>query len=144
MLLKNKKAYSDYEILDTYETGIVLKGYEVKTLRSKQGNLKGSHVSIKENAPWIVNFNIPRYQYTSFEIDTKREKKLLMSKKEIEKLDVAQNQKGITIIPLEVYLKGKHVKVKVGVCRGKKKHDKRHDLKKRAQDMEIKRAIKDR
>lgn len=142
-LAKNKKAYHDYEVLETFEAGIRLSGPEVKSLREHKANLKGSFASIWKGEMFADNIHISPYRFApdSSYNPTKR-RKLLLHQKEILKIGTKINEKGTTIIPLEIYLKGSLIKVKIGLCRGRKLYDKREMLKKRDQDMEVKREMK--
>ncbi|MBD3360266.1 SsrA-binding protein SmpB [Candidatus Peregrinibacteria bacterium] len=143
ILAKNKKAYHDYEILDTYEAGMALNGDEVKAIKNHQANLKGSFVDIEKDEAYINEMHVSRYKFSSrIEYNPTRKRKLLLHKKQILKIDQEISQKGITAIPLELYSKNGRVKAKIGICRGKKLHDKRETLKKRAQEMEIKKQLK--
>ena len=140
---KNKKAYHDYEILEDFEAGIALNGDEVKSIRNNQANLKGAHVVVEKDEAFITDMHISRYKHSSNKAyEPTRKRKIILHKKEIYKIDKEITQKGITAVPLSLYSKKGLIKVKIGICRGKKLHDKRADLKKRAQDMEIKRSIK--
>lgn len=140
---KNKKAYHDYEILEELTAGIVLNGDEVKSIKASQVNLKGSFIGVINNEAFINEAHISKYKFSARqENDPTRQRKLLLSKREILKIDKEINQKGITAIPLELFSKGGLIKLKIGICRGKKLHDKRDDLKKRGQEMEIKRELK--
>lgn len=141
-LIQNKKAYFDYEILEKIEAGIKLFGFEVKSLKKSQGSLLGSHVIIRGNEGFVVNMDISPYQVanTPKEYDPKRNRKLLLNKKEISKLSEYEKQKGLTIIPLLVYNKGKKLKLEIAVVRGKKKYDKREAIKKRDSEREMRRA----
>lgn len=139
---KNKKAYAFYEVLDKFEAGVQLAGGEVKSVKAGQLNLKGSYVDIAENAAWLRNVHVTNYKYDHSPQDPARVRKLLLHKEQLLKLEQLQKQKGITIIPLEVYGIKNLVKVLIGVCRGKKTHDRREDLKKKAQNIDIKRALK--
>lgn len=141
-LIQNKKAYFDYEILEKIEAGIKLFGFEVKSLKKSQGSLLGSHVIIRGNEGFVVNMDISPYQVanTLKEYDPKRNRKLLLNKKEISKLSEYEKQKGLTIIPLLVYNKGKKLKLEIAVVRGKKKYDKREAIKKRDSEREMRRA----
>lgn len=142
-LAKNKKAYHDYEILDTYEAGIALNGDEVKAIKNHQANLKGSFVDTENDEAYINEMHVSRYKFSSRkEYNPTRKRKLLLHKKQILKINQEISQKGITAIPLELYSKNGRVKVKIGICRGKKLHDKRETLKKLAQEMEIKKQLK--
>lgn len=140
---KNKKAYHDYEILETFESGIVLNGDEVKSIKNGHSNLKGAYVDTLNEEAYLNEAHVSRYANSSrLAHDPTRKRKLLLSKKEILKIDEAINQAGVTAIPLELYAKKGLIKLSVGICRGKKLHDKRNALKKRDQDIEVKRLLK--
>lgn len=140
---KNKKALHDYEVLESFEAGIVLNGAEVKSIQNSQVNLKGSYVEIRNEEAISTGIHISPYKYASNKkLEPARNRKLLLHKKEILKIDSAISQKGITAIPLEIYSKKGLIKLKIGICRGKKLHDKRAELKRRSQEIDIKRALK--
>ncbi len=143
-LVEHKKARLDYEILEEYEAGIELLGHEVKSLRNKHGKLEGAHIIVRGGEAYVVGMSIPAYQpaNTNKEYDPSRSRKLLLTKKEILQLAEAEGQKGLTIVPLSVYNKGRSLKVKVAVARGRKKFDKRAVLKKRDTDRDIRRTLK--
>lgn len=142
-LSKNKKAFHDYEILEKYEAGIVLNGDEVKSIKGGQANLKGSFVDVFNDEAFLNEAHVSRYKNSSRkDYDPTRKRKLLLHGKQINKIHQLINQKGITAIPLELYLNKGLIKLEIGICRGKKLHDKRHDLKKKSQDLEIKRQLK--
>lgn len=145
-LVYNKKIGLDYEILETFEAGIELLGIEVKSLRKNQGSLLGSHVTVRGGEAFLISSNIPPYQEknapTSY--DPKRNRRVLLTKKEIAKLASIDSKKGLTIVPISLYNKGKKIKVEIAVVRGKKKFDKRQDIKKRDTDREIRRQFSDR
>lgn len=143
-LIQNKKAYFNYEILERVEAGIELLGFEVKSLKSSQGSLEGAHITIRGNEAYLINMQIPPYQpaNTPKDYDPMRNRKLLLTKKEIIDLGKTEGQKGLTIIPLSVYNKGRKVKLEIAVVRGKKKYDKRESIKKRDTDREIRRSLK--
>jgi len=143
-LIQNKKAHFNYEILEKYEVGIELLGFEVKSLKKGQGNLEGSHITIRGNEAFIINMQIPPYQpaNTPKDYDPLRNRRLLLTKKEIASLLGEEKQKGLTIIPLSVYNKGRKLKLEIAVVRGKKKYDKRETIKKRDTDREIRRTLK--
>ncbi len=144
ILINNKKAKFNYEILDTYEAGIVLSGIEVKSLKSGQGNLVGSYVIIRGNEAFLVEAEIPGYQKTNTpdSFEPRRPRKLLLNKKELLKLIEQENQKGLTLIPLSLYNKGRNIKLSFAVARGKKTHDKRQTIRRREADREINRTLK--
>lgn len=143
-LIQNKKAHFNYEILERIEAGIELLGFEAKSLKGGQGSLEGAHITIRGNEAFVINMQIPLYQpaNTPKDYDPIRNRKLLLTKKEIIDLGKKEGQKGLTIIPLSVYNKGKKVKLEIAVVRGNKKYDKRETIKKRDTDREIERDLK--
>jgi len=143
-LVANKKAYFNYEILEKLEAGIELLGFEVKSLKKGQGSLEGSHVTVRGSEAFVTGMQIPPYQpaNTPKDYDLIRNRKLLLTKKEIAKLSGEENQKGLTIIPLSVYNKGRKLKIEIAVVRGKKKYDKRETIKKRDTERDIRRELK--
>lgn len=140
---KNKKAYHDYEILETYEAGIALNGDEVKSIKNSQANLKGGFVDTENEEAFLNEVHVSKYKNSARKTnEPTRKRKLILHKKEIIEIETATNQKGVTAIPLELYAKKGLIKVKIGICRGKKLYDKREALKKRSQEIEIKRQLK--
>lgn len=140
---KNKKVFHDYEILEKFEAGIVLLGDEVKSIKGNQANLKGSFIDVSKDEAFINNMHISHYKQSSnLSLDPVRIRKLILHKREIEKIDEAITQKGVTCIPIELYPKKGLIKVQIGICRGKKLYDKRESLKKRDQQIEIDRQVK--
>jgi len=141
VIATNKRAYFDYEILETYEAGIELKGFEVKAVKSGRINLAGSYVIIHNNQAWLLNTDIPPYQpkNTPADYDSKRTRRLLLNKSEIKSLIGRTQEKGLTLIPLKVYTKGKggKIKVEIGLAKSRKKVDKRELIKKREDLREI-------
>ena len=145
MEIKNKKAYFDYEILEEYEAGIVLKGTEIKSIRAGKANLKDSYAIIRNNEVFLLNTHISHYEQGNiFNHDETRTRKLLLHKKEILKIKEALEQKGLTLIPLKLYFKENYAKIILGLAKGKKLYDKRESIKKRDNLIEIKREIKNR
>ena len=141
----NRKARHDYFVIDTYETGIELFGTEVKSLRAGSVNLKDSWCSIDDGELFVMGMHISPYEKGNiFNRDPMRVRKLLMHKKEIMKLLGLIKQESYTLIPLSLYFKGSRVKLEMGLCKGKKLHDKREDMAKRDAKREIERAIKER
>ncbi|MEK7579340.1 MAG: SsrA-binding protein SmpB [Patescibacteria group bacterium] len=142
--IENRKARRDYTILETLEAGIVLAGYEVKALRTGKGSLEGAHAVARGGEVFLVGMSIAPYQPKNTPIDYEpdRARKLLLNKKEMLHIAETEGQKGLTIVPLSVYNKGRFVKVSLGIMRGKKKYDKREDLKKRESDRDIERSLK--
>jgi SsrA-binding protein len=145
IITQNKKAYAEYTVLDKIEAGIVLKGDEVKSLRAGHVNLTGSFVTVHGGELNIINMHISPYShaYTKSEEFARRSRKLLVHKKELHQLLGQVSKKGITLIPLKLYFneKGK-VKVEVGLCKHKKAHDRREELKERDIQRETRRDIK--
>ncbi len=138
----NKKAYHDYFIEDTFEAGIVLTGSEVKSARLGQVNLKDSYAVIKNGELLLLGLHITPYEKGSFfNPDARRTRKLLMHKAEIRKLKQKTEQKGYTIVVTKLYFKQALLKAEVALARGKELHDKRETLKRRQQEMDIKRAL---
>ena len=145
LIANNKKAYHDYFILDTYETGISLAGTEVKSLRMGKCSIKESFVRIENGEVFIYGMHISPYEKGNiFNKDLLRPRKLLLHKYEINKLLGKTKEKGIAIVPLKVYFKGSLVKVEIGLAKGKKLYDKRQDMAKRDAKREMERALKDR
>ncbi len=145
MIAVNRKARHDYFVLETYETGIELFGTEVKSLRAGGVNLKDSWCSIDDGELFVMGMHISPYEKGNiFNRDPLRVRKLLMHKKEIMRLFGVVKQDGCTLIPLSLYFKGSRVKLELGLCKGKKLHDKREDMAKRDAKREIERAMKER
>jgi len=143
-LVENKKAHFDYEILEKFEAGIVLLGTEVKSIKNGRINLAGSYIVQKENEFFLINSNIPPYQPGNApkDYDPLRSRKILLQRKEIDYLIGKTKQKGLTLLPLNVYTKGGKIKVEFGLAQGKKKFDKRESIKKREAQREIDRNLK--
>lgn len=132
VIANNKKAYHDYFIEETYEAGIVLAGTEVKSIRQGSCSVKESFIKIKNSEAFIYNMHINPYEHGNiFNKEPLRTRKLLLHKREINKMIGETTQKGMTIVPLKVYIKGSLVKVEIGLARGKKLHDKRDDIAKK-------------
>lgn len=145
ILAQNKKAWHDYFIDEKYEAGIELFGTEVKSIRAGQVNLKDSYCDIKDGEIFVVGMHISPYEHGNiYNKDPLRRRRLLMHKREILKLHGLAAQKGVSLIPLSLYFSGSHVKVEVGLCRGKKLYDKRESIASRDADREIERKMKDR
>lgn len=145
IIAQNKKAWHDYFVDEKYEAGIALFGTEVKSIRAGAVNLKDSYCTVKDGELYAVGIHISPYEHGNiYNREPMRDRKLLMHKKEILKLGGWTQQKGLTLIPLSLYFSGSHVKVEVGVCRGKKLYDKRDSAAKAESDREIERRMKDR
>lgn len=142
-LVSNRRAYYDYEILETYEVGVVLQGAEVKSLRESQASLDEAYVRVIEGELWLIGAYIAPYRYGSFDQPAeRRDRKLLMQKREIARLKMWTQEKGLTLVPLGLYLKKGRIKLRIGRGRGKKSHDKRASIKERAEDRRIQNAMR--
>lgn len=132
LIAQNKKARFNYSIEDTYECGIELQGTEVKSFKNGNISFPDAFAEIIKNEVWVKNLHISEYTFSSiFNHNPDRPKKLLLHKEEIKRLDRKVQEKGFTLIPIDFYLKNGRVKVKLGVCKGKKQFDKRSDIKER-------------
>lgn len=146
-ICSNRRAFHDYEILETWEAGIVLFGTEVKSLRDHGGSLQDSYILVDDALNVILkNASIAPYRFggVAFNHAEKRERKLLVHKREALKLKNLSQEKGLTLIPLAIYLKNGFMKVKIASARGKKNYDKRAALKEREHEKAINRALRDR
>ena len=144
LVSKNPVARHNYDIKDTLEAGIVLTGTEIKSIRLGKVNLKDSYVNIKNGEAYIYGMHISPYEYGNiFNKDPLRTRKLLLNKKEIEKLSNLIKQQGFSLIPISLYFKGSFVKIELGIGKGKKLYDKRNDIAKKEAEIKIKRALKE-
>lgn len=143
-LADNKKARFDYEIVETLEAGIELFGMEVKSIKTHGATLDGAYVTIRGGEAYMMQMSVPPYQpsNTPPDYDPLRIRKLLLTKREIRKLADIEAGKGLTIVPIKVYNKGKKVKIEIGIARGKKQFDKRATIQKRETDRDIRRTLK--
>ena len=143
-IAKNKKAFHDYVIEARYEAGLSLVGSEVKSLRLGRGSISEGYGLIREGQAWLVNVSIPTLAHASYmNHGERRDRKLLLHRKEIDKLDTATRQKGYTLIPLELYFSDNNVvKVEMGLARGKAQFDKRASAKERDAQKDIQRALR--
>ncbi len=141
---QNKKAYFNYDILEKIEAGLILNGQEVKSIKQGRVNIKGAHVFLEKGEMYLINVDIPAYQPKNAPADynSKRKRKLLLNKKEINSLIGKIKQKGLTLVPLKIYNKNGRIKTELALVKGKKKTDKRELIKKRDTNREIERAIK--
>ncbi len=143
LINKNKKAYFDYEILQEFTAGIMLTGSEIKSIRAGDINLKGAYVSIDKGEAFLKNAHISKYPHDQSEdYDPFRIRKLLLSKRELHKIENQLNTQGITMVALAIGLAGRFAKLQIGLARGKKKHDKRDSIKGREQKRSLDRLIK--
>lgn len=142
-LAQNKKARHDYRIVSTIEAGIALTGTEIKSVRASRVTLKDGFAQVRNGEVWLMNVHIAQYaQGNRFNHDELRNRKLLLHKKEITRLAGETQRKGVTLVPLKMYLKHGFAKVLLGIAEGKHEYDKRQTLKKRDQEREIRRALK--
>ena len=143
-LIENARARFDYTILEEMEAGLELFGFEVKSLRAKQGSLKGARVVARGGEAFLVGASIPAWQVGNApkDYDTERARRLLLSRNEIARVASAEGQKGLTIIPLTVYNKRRKLKLGIAIVRGKKKEDKRQSIRAREEKRRIERTLK--
>jgi SsrA-binding protein len=142
-LASNRRAFHNYEILESFEAGISLLGTEVKSLRDSGGNIQDGYIRVTDSEIFLLNASITPYQFGNIHNhEERRERKLLMHKKEIRKLKIQSSEKGLTIIPLSLYLKGGKVKVKIALVKGKRTFDKRESIKKRESDRALQREVR--
>jgi SsrA-binding protein len=142
-LVSNKRATYNFEIIETYEAGIALQGTEIKSLRDHGGSLQEAYVKVLSNEVWLVGCNISHYRFGNIHNhEEKRDRKLLMHKREIAKLKEAVQEKGLTLIPLAFYLKNGRVKIKIAIAKGKKNIDKRETIKERDEKRHMQKMIK--
>ena len=145
IISSNRAAYHNYFILDTYEAGIVLKGTEVKSAREGSVNLKEGYVLVRDGQIWLLNVHINQYSHGNRENhDPIRERRLLMHKREIVRLQSKIKEKGLTVVPTKFYFKNGFIKCEIGIARGKKLHDKRETETKKDQEREARSALKQR
>ncbi|MCC7404358.1 MAG: SsrA-binding protein SmpB [Bdellovibrionales bacterium] len=143
LIADNRKARFDYDILDTYEAGIVLMGSEVKALRAGQCTLKDAYVAFQGHEAFLQNSHIPIYKPSSYNNHhPERLRKLLLHEEELNKIAAAIQEKGLSCVPLKIYFKRGKVKVELGLGRGKKKHDKRDSIKKRDVTRELQKSMR--
>jgi SsrA-binding protein len=143
VLLRNKRARHDYFVEWSVEAGVSLVGSEVKSLREAKAVMSDAYATVKNGEAWLINMQITEYPWANrWNHEPKRDRKLLLHRKEIEKLDAASAQQGYTLLPLEVYLKKGRIKVEIGVCKGKKQYDKRQDQKRKDAAREVEAALR--
>lgn len=143
VLCMNKKARGAYDILETIEAGIALSGPEVKSLRGGGGSIKDSYAQITDSEAYIINFHIAPYvQASIFNVDPERKRKLLLHRREITRLSGKIKEKGLTLVPLSVYLKGNLIKVELGLAKGRKEYRKKEVIKERDIQRDMAREVK--
>ncbi|MEL7590139.1 MAG: SsrA-binding protein SmpB [Anaerolineaceae bacterium] len=142
IVAKNRKAHFEYFILETFEAGISLKGSEIKSIRAGQVSLQESYVQVDASQAWLMNSHIASYQAASYsDHDPKRPRRLLLHKKEIRILHAEVKQKGVTVVPVKMYLKNGRAKVEIAIAKGKKLYDKRQDIASKDQKRDIDRFM---
>jgi SsrA-binding protein len=143
LVAQNRSARHEYEVIDTLECGIVLRGSEVKTLRNGRVTLDEAYGRVKGNEVWLVGCDIPEYvQANQFNHEPRRPRKLLLHKREIDKFANRAYEKGLTLVPLKLYFKRGKAKLLLGICKGRKLHDKREAMKKKTMSRDIARAMR--
>jgi len=144
MRIENKKIRQNYEVVESFEAGIVLTGAETKSIKAGQVNLRGARVIIRKKEVWLLGMQVARYKHDGRveKLDLARARKLLMKRREIEQIESKARLAGLTLLPISVYNKGSFVKVEVGLVRGKKKYEKREELKKRKEKRDLARRLK--
>ena len=142
VVARNRKARHEFEVLETFEAGIELKGPEVKSLRGGGVSFQDAFARVEKGEVWLHSLHISPYEQANrFNVDPVRPRRLLLNKSEIRRLVQKTEEKGLTLVPLEIYFKRGYAKVALAVARGKKLHDKREELKRRQQDREARRAM---
>lgn len=142
-LVSNRRATHDYEILETYEAGIVLQGTEIKSIRDHGATLQDAYIKVLRHELFLIGCSIAPYRFGNiYNHEEKRDRKLLMHKREISRLKEASQEKGLALIPLALYLKNGRVKVRFAVAKGKKTLDKRHDIKSKDEQRRMQQAMK--
>lgn len=142
IVLRNRKARHEFEVLDELEAGLVLKGPEVKSLRAGRASFNDAYAAVEDGELWLHNLHISPYELASIDApDPLRRRKLLVHRRELERLAVKTAERGFTLVPLDLHFTRGRAKVTLGVARGKKLHDKRHSLKKDAMRREVERAL---
>jgi SsrA-binding protein len=143
VVASNRKARHEYEILDTFEAGIALRGPEVKSLRNGKANLTDGYAVIRRGEVFLANVHIGAYEKAWREnLEPRRERKLLLHRAEISRLEGKVAERGLTLIPLQLYFKNGRAKVELGLCRGKRRHDKRESIRRREMERDLQRALR--
>jgi SsrA-binding protein len=143
VVASNRRAYRDYDILDTYEGGLVLRGSEVKSLREGTVQLADAYARVRSNEMWVMGMHISPYTHSSgpFGHDPDRARKVLMHRHEIDRVRSRMDQDRLSLVPLSVYFRGGYAKIELGLARGRRQYDKRHAIRKRESDLEARRAM---
>ena len=144
LIATNRKAYHDYHIDDILEAGLVLVGSEIKSIRAGRVNLRDSYVTIRDGEAWLIGSHIAGYTQASYQDhDPRRNRKLLLHRRQIQRWLGKAEQKGYTVVPLKLYLKNNRAKLEIGLARGKREYDKRQAIARRESERDIRRAIKE-
>ena len=145
VITTNRKAYHEYHILEKFEAGLELKGAEVKSIRQGKVSISEAYAAVEDSQVWVHSMRINPYEQASFEKhDPDRKKRLLLNKREIRKLRTKTLERGLTIVPLRLYFSGKYAKLEIGLARGKKMYDKREALKRKDDQRQIQRGMRER
>ena len=140
VVVSNRKARHDYAVLDTLEAGIALTGTEIKSIRAGNANLTDAYAALRNGEAWMTGMHISPYDQGSYaNVDPRRERKLLLHKKELRRLAARLGEPGLTLIPLQVHFSGRRAKILLGLCRGKREYDKREDIARREAERDIRR-----
>lgn len=143
VVCQNRKARANYDLEKHFEAGIALVGSEVKVLRAGQGQISEAYAEFRNGELFLVGMHLPEYTHASLDAHSPlRKRKLLLHKRELERLEKALKVTGITLVPLQLYFKGKHIKIELALAKGKKEYDKRQDIKKRENDRSLRRVVK--
>lgn len=142
IVIRNRKARHDYHVLDAFEAGIMLAGPEVKSLRASRANLQDAYARVRDGEVWLHGMHVSPYEFSGGDLDPVRPRKLLLHRHEIDELERASSEKGVTLVPLQVYFKDGRAKVEIAVARGKRAYDKRQALAERDAKREAERAMK--
>jgi SsrA-binding protein len=142
VVITNRRARHDYHVLETWETGIVLAGAEVKSIRDGRANLQDSYARVEDHEIWLHGMHVSPYAYSRGDLDPVRKRKLLLHHREIDEIERGTAEKGVTLVPMRVYFKDGRAKVELAMARGKKAYDKRHALAERDAKRETERAMK--
>ncbi|MDX1396161.1 MAG: SsrA-binding protein SmpB [Gemmatimonadota bacterium] len=144
IVARNRKARHEYEVLEEHEAGLVLRGSEVKSLRRGQASFTDSYARVENGEAWLHSLHIAPYEHASDDApDPTRPRKLLLHRREIERLGAKTRETGLTLVPLDIHFRRGKAKVQIGLARGKKRYDRREDLKKKAMKRDAERAVSD-
>jgi len=142
MAIDNRRARFEYDLLDTFTAGLVLQGWEVKSLRAGHANLRAAWVSLRNGEAWLENCSVTRWRFSNDVQDESRSRKLLLQKRELRKIEQKTVERGTTIVPLKIFDDHGHLKCEIAVARGRAKHEKKQVLKERAMDRSARQAMK--